>query len=80
MRHLIVIEKTNTGYSAYSLELSGCAATGKTEVEVTQNMQEAIAFHFESLQLERLEISLLEKQKKEVIASSNSLKVISALK
>lgn len=56
MRYLIVIEKIDTGYSAYSPDLSGCVATGATEVEVTQNMQEAIAFHLEGLQLEGLEI------------------------
>jgi predicted RNase H-like HicB family nuclease len=51
-KYLIVIEKTNTGYSAYSPDLDGCIATGKTETEVQQNMQEAIEFHLEGLQLE----------------------------
>ncbi|WP_232321510.1 type II toxin-antitoxin system HicB family antitoxin [Picosynechococcus sp. PCC 7117] len=56
MRYLIVIEKTNTGYSAYAPDLSGCIATGTTKAEVKKNMQEAIAFHLEGLQLEGLEI------------------------
>jgi predicted RNase H-like HicB family nuclease len=56
MRYPIIIEKTNTGYSAYSPDLSGCVATGTTKAEVTQNMHEAIAFHLEGLRLEGLEI------------------------
>jgi predicted RNase H-like HicB family nuclease len=51
-KYLIVIEKTETGYSAYSPDLDGCIATGKTEEEIQQNMQEAIEFHLEGLKLE----------------------------
>jgi hypothetical protein len=29
-KYLIVVEKTGTGYSAYSPDLDGCVATGKT--------------------------------------------------
>ena len=42
MQYLIVIEKTETGYSAYSPDLDGCVATGPTKNEVEQNMREAI--------------------------------------
>lgn len=51
-KYLIVIEKTDTGYSAYSPDLDGCIATGSTEEETQQNMQEAIEFHLEGLKLE----------------------------
>ena len=34
MKYLIVIEKTATGYSAYSPDLDGCVATGSTQEEV----------------------------------------------
>ncbi|WP_017660355.1 type II toxin-antitoxin system HicB family antitoxin [Baaleninema simplex] len=56
MRYLIVIEKTETGYSAYSPDLPGCVATGQTRQEIEQNMREAIAFHLEGLKAENLEI------------------------
>lgn len=56
MKYLIVIEPTSTGYSAYSPDIDGCVATGSTEEEVTQNMQEAISFHLEGLKLEGYEI------------------------
>jgi predicted RNase H-like HicB family nuclease len=48
-KYLIVIEKTGTGYSAYSPDLDGCVATGRTREEVEREMQEAIAFHLEGL-------------------------------
>ena len=56
MKYLIVIEPTSTGYSAYSPDIDGCVATGSTKEEVTENMQEAIAFHLEGLKLEGYEI------------------------
>ena len=56
MQYLIVIEKTETGYSAYSPDLLGCVSTGETREEVEQNMGEAIEFHLEGLKLEGLEI------------------------
>ena len=48
-RYLIVIEETETGYSAYSPDLDGCIATGGTRQEVEREMQQAIAFHLEGL-------------------------------
>ncbi|WP_019498410.1 type II toxin-antitoxin system HicB family antitoxin [Pseudanabaena sp. PCC 6802] len=56
MKYLILIEKTETGYSAYSPDLPGCISTGSTPAEVEQNMREAIEFHLEGLRLEGLEI------------------------
>jgi len=49
MQYLIVIEKTASGYSAYSPDLDGCVATGSTKQDVEQNMREAIEFHVEGL-------------------------------
>ncbi len=56
MQYLIVIEKTETGYSAYSPDLPGCVSTGATREELEQNMREAIEFHLEGLKMEGLEI------------------------
>lgn len=56
MQYLIVIEKTETGYSAYSPDLPGCVSTGKTREELEQNMREAIEFHLDGLKVEGLEI------------------------
>jgi predicted RNase H-like HicB family nuclease len=49
MRYLIVIEKTDTGYSAYSPDLDGCVAAGSTREEVERAMKEAIEFHLDGL-------------------------------
>ena len=56
MKFLIVIEKTKTGYSAYSPDIDGCVATGRTFDEVETRMREAIAFHIEGLREENCEI------------------------
>jgi len=48
-KYLIVIERTETGYSAYSPDLEGCVATGKTRQEVESEMKEAIAFHLDGM-------------------------------
>jgi predicted RNase H-like HicB family nuclease len=48
-KHLMVIEKTGTGFSAYSPDLPGCLSTGGSQEEVERNMQEAIAFHLDDL-------------------------------
>ena len=50
-RYLVIIEETGTGYSAYSPGLPGCVTTGQTRDETERNMQEAIEFHIEGLQL-----------------------------
>ena len=51
-KYLIVVEPTETGYSAYSPDLPGCIATGQTRAEVESNMHEAIAFHLDGLREE----------------------------
>ncbi len=49
MRYAIVIEKAANNYSAYVPDLLGCIATGDTIVEVTNEIQAAIAFHIDGL-------------------------------
>jgi predicted RNase H-like HicB family nuclease len=50
-RYLVIIEKTATGFSAYSPDLPGCVATGRTRKLVEKEMHEAIEFHIEGLKL-----------------------------
>ena len=56
MKYLIVIEETETGFSAYSPDLPGCVSTGSTAEETEKNMREAIEFHIEGLREEGYEI------------------------
>ena len=55
-RFLVVIEKANGNYSAYSPDLPGCIATGATRDEVEQNMHEAIELHVRGLLEDNLPI------------------------
>ena len=55
-RFLIVIEKANGNYSAYSPDLPGCVATGVTREETEGNMYEAIEMHIKGLLEDNLPI------------------------
>ncbi|MBU4319812.1 MAG: type II toxin-antitoxin system HicB family antitoxin [Nitrospinae bacterium] len=55
-RFLIVIEKANGTYSAYSPDLAGCIATGATREEAEKNMHEAIEMHIRGLLEDKLPI------------------------
>lgn len=54
MKYLIILEPTDTGYSAYSPDLDGCVAAADTRDETIALMQEAITFHLEGLAAEGL--------------------------
>ena len=56
MRYAIVLEKTNTNYSAYVPDLPGCIATGLTVEETENEIKAAIVFHIEGLIEDGLEI------------------------
>lgn len=49
MRYAIVIEKSETNYSAYVPDLPGCVATGGSIQEVEAEIREAIEFHIDGL-------------------------------
>lgn len=48
-RFLIVIEKVEKNFAAYSPDLPGCVATGKTREETKLNMHEAIEMHIQGM-------------------------------
>lgn len=48
-RFLVVIEKPDGNYSAYSPDLSGCIATGATRDEAESNMREVVKMHVSGL-------------------------------
>jgi predicted RNase H-like HicB family nuclease len=50
MKLLVVVEQTETGYSAYSPDVPGCVATGQSRTDVERTMQEAIELHLEGMQ------------------------------
>jgi predicted RNase H-like HicB family nuclease len=55
-RFLVVIEKAEGNYSAYSPDLPGCIAAGATREEAERNMHEAIEMHVQGLLEDNLPI------------------------
>jgi len=48
-KYLVVIEKANANYSAFSPDMWGCVATGSTVEEALSQMKEALQLHLESI-------------------------------
>ena len=48
-RYPVVIERTGTGFSAYSPDVLGCVATGDTEEETRQNFRDTLRAHFDAM-------------------------------
>jgi predicted RNase H-like HicB family nuclease len=47
--YLVVVEKADGNYSAFSPEVEGCVATGSTIDETLYAMREALLFHLEGM-------------------------------
>jgi len=56
MRYAVVIEKTDSNYSAYVPDLPGCIATGATLAETETGIRDAIRFHLDGLHEDGLAI------------------------
>ncbi len=54
MKYLIILDPTETGFSAYSPDLDGWVAAGDNRDETITLMREAIAFHLDGLAAEGL--------------------------
>ncbi|HET7234413.1 MAG TPA: type II toxin-antitoxin system HicB family antitoxin [Longimicrobium sp.] len=55
-RYLMVIEPTESGFSAYLPDVPGCVATGATRAAVEADMRDAIEFHFDGLREEGYDV------------------------
>jgi len=55
-KYIVVFEKANDNYSAYSPDIPGCIATGSTRGEAEKNIKEAITFHLEGLKKDGLPV------------------------
>ncbi|EJL66327.1 type II toxin-antitoxin system HicB family antitoxin [Flavobacterium sp. CF136] len=49
-RITVIIEKTNTGFSAYAKETNGLATVGSSISELKENFNEVLQYHVEYLQ------------------------------
>ncbi len=54
--YVVIYERAENNWAAYSPDIPGCMATGKTREEVEVNFKEALAFHFEGLKEQGLPI------------------------
>ena len=52
----VVYEQADANWSAYSPDVPGCIATGKTRQDVETNFRDALEFHLEGLRLHGLSI------------------------
>ena len=55
-RFLIVVERADGNFSAYSPDLPGCVVTGATPEETQARMHEAVELHIRGLEEDRLPI------------------------
>jgi predicted RNase H-like HicB family nuclease len=55
-RFLIVVEDAGQNFSAYSPDLPGCVATGRTREDTEANMYEAIRLHIDGLKEDGLPV------------------------
>jgi predicted RNase H-like HicB family nuclease len=55
-RFPVIIEKAAHSYSAYSPDLPGCVATGRTKEQAARNMDKAIEIHLDGLREEGIPI------------------------
>lgn len=69
---LVVIEKTNYNYSAYSPDLPGCVATGTAHENAENNMYEAIEMHIQGLMEDKLPIPESKSFAEYVVVPENS--------
>jgi predicted RNase H-like HicB family nuclease len=58
MRYLVVIEKTESGYSAHCPDFDGCVATACTRPEVEEQIGRVLEFHLCGLRHHSLELPL----------------------
>ena len=72
-RFLIVIEKANGNYSAYSPDLPGCVATGESHDQAARNMHEAIEMHVRGLLEDNLPVPVSRSSAEYVAVPSETL-------
>jgi predicted RNase H-like HicB family nuclease len=75
-RFLVVIEKANNNYSAYSPDLPGCVATGATREKAENNMYEAIEMHIQGLLEDKLPIPESKSFAEYVTVAEKSISIV----
>lgn len=55
-KYLVVIEKAKNNYSAFSPDVWGCVATGKTVEETVSEIKEALHLHIDAMVIDNEDI------------------------
>lgn len=71
-KFLVVIEKGENSYGAYSPDLPGCAAVAATKEEAEKKMYEAITFHLEGLREDGLPLPECESVAEYIVLSERT--------
>lgn len=71
-RFLVIFEKVNKYFSAYSPDIPGCIATGSSREEVEKNIYEAIEMHVQGLLEDNLPIPESESFAEYVVIAEKS--------
>jgi predicted RNase H-like HicB family nuclease len=58
MKYAIILEMSDTGFSAWSPDLPGCVSAGDTPEDTESNMREAIASHIALMRQEGMPVPL----------------------
>lgn len=58
MKYLVVIEKTESGYSARCPDVDGCVATARTRPEVEEQIGRVLEFHLCGLRHRAIDVPL----------------------
>ena len=53
MKYVVIIEKSDNGYSAYVPDLPGCIAAAETREEAESLIREAIGYQLEEMRADR---------------------------
>lgn len=56
MQYLVIIERAKNNYAAYSPDVPGCVATGKTPEETMDSFKKALKMHLDGLKEDGLPI------------------------
>ena len=56
MKYTVILEKCESGYGVFVLDLPGCVVVGENREEARRLLTEAVAYHVEGLRAEGLPV------------------------
>ncbi|MDI6710421.1 MAG: type II toxin-antitoxin system HicB family antitoxin [Bacillota bacterium] len=72
MRYIVVIEKADNNYAAYSPDVPGCVATGRTAADAFAEYKKALDIHLKGLREDGLPLPEPSAQVEYVVVSQGA--------